>query len=333
MTVTSTKTTATMTPAPAAGCGRPRGGRFGAWRALAAFPAVAGSVLFMLVLTAALSPWQAPVFLVWLGAAGVFSTRAGERVAMRARGFRPLSARQREVLDPVFAAAVARCRVRAEQVDWYLHAGGQPTACVAGRRSLAVTEGALKAFVAGGLTHDHLQAILCHELAHLWQKATSGALAIGWLAAPGRLALRLVFRLACALSGRRRLGWGSGPLLLVGGGIALGSAVQHSQWTAALMLAGLGTAMLGTPLLDAAISRTAERAADRYAAEVGAGPDLAQALLAISGSPLARRRWAWGLMDSHPSVASRVRSLGIDQVAAPLRVRARRSPRRVLGSP
>lgn len=316
VTVTSADTTATTAATTPAACPRPRGGHFGGWRALAVFPAVAGSVLFMLVLTAALSRWQTPVFLLWLGAAGLLSTRPGEQLAVRARGFLPLSAWQRQALDPVFAAAVVRCGISSDQVDWYLHAGAQSNACVAGRRSLAVTEGALKTFVAGGMTHEHLQAILTHEIGHLAMGATSGALVVGWLAAPGRLAFRLVVSLACVLSGRRRLGWGSGLLLLVGGGMALQRAVQHSQWTAALMLAGLGTTLLATPLVDAAISRAAERAADRYAADVGAGPDLAGALLLIS-TPGPAKAWTGRLLDSHPDVASRVESLGTGEVACP----------------
>lgn len=314
MTFTSTTTTATTTTALPAGCARPRDGYFGAWRALAAFPAVAGSVLFMLVLTAALSRWQTPVFLVWLGASGVLSTGPGERLAVRARGFRRLSAPQRQALTPVVAATVARCGLSSEQVDWYFHSGAQPNACVAGRRSVAVTEGALEAFVAGRLTHDHLEAILTHEIGHLAQRATSGALAIEWLAAPGRLAFRLVVSLACLLSGRRQLGWGNGLLLLIGGGIALQRAVQHGQWTAALMLAGAAIATIATPLLDAALSRAPERAADRYAADVGAGSNLARCLLVIGGSQSARRGWTWGLLDSHPSLEDRVDALTANQM-------------------
>jgi Zn-dependent protease with chaperone function len=167
----------------------------------------------------------------------------------------------------------------------------------------------LKAFVAGRLTHDHLQAILTHELGHVTQGATSGALAMGWLAAPGRLAFRLVVCLACVLSGRRRLGWGSAFLLILGGAIALFRAVQRGQWTAAVMLAGVATALLATPLLDAAISRASERAADRYTMDLGAGLQLAEAMLRISNSNLPKG-WTGGLLDSHPSVASRVESLG-----------------------
>jgi hypothetical protein len=79
MTFTSTPTRATTMTALPAGCAPPRAGHFGAWRALAAFPTVAGSVLVMLVLTAALSRWQTPVFLLWLGAAGLLSLDPPDR--------------------------------------------------------------------------------------------------------------------------------------------------------------------------------------------------------------------------------------------------------------
>jgi Zn-dependent protease with chaperone function len=97
--------------------------------------------------------------------------------------------------------------------------------------------------------------------------------------------------------------------------------VQHGQWTAALMLAGAAIALLATPPLDAAISRAAERAADHYALAVGAGPDLAQALLRISDAD-SQKGWIGRLLDNHPSVASRVESLGTGEVAAPTRTAA-----------
>jgi len=93
------------------------------------------------------------------------------------------------------------------------------------------------------------------------------------------------------------------------GAIALVRAVQHNQWAAVLMLTGLAGAMIVTPLADAAISRAAERAADRYARELGAGPDLARALLVISGPAGPRKGPVTRLLDRHPSVASRVEVL------------------------
>jgi len=115
-------------------------GHFGAWRALAALPAAVGGAIVMLVLTAPLNAWQAPVLLLWLNGAVAFRTRDGERIALRAREFRHPSSQQWEVLGPVSSAALQRCGFQTSQVDWYVRAGSQPNACVAGRRSVAVTE-------------------------------------------------------------------------------------------------------------------------------------------------------------------------------------------------
>lgn len=68
---------------------------------------------------------------------------------------------------------------------------------------------------------------------------------------------------------------------------------------------GLAVATLPTPLFDAAICRTAERAAERLVIDMGVGQDLARALLRISGRRPSRR-WIERLFDGHPSVASRV---------------------------
>lgn len=176
-------------------------GHFGAWRALAALSAVVGGAIFMLVLTAPLDAWQPPVLLMWLSGAVAFSTRVGERIALRARGFRHPSAQQWEVLDPVSSAALQRCGFQTSQVDWYVRAGSQPNACVAGRRSVAVTEGALSMFVTGGLSRDQSAAILIHELGHNVSRATHFGLATRRLAA-GRIAFWGVMTAAEALSGR-----------------------------------------------------------------------------------------------------------------------------------
>jgi STE24 endopeptidase len=285
-----------------------RSGYFGAWHAVAALPAVVGGALFVLVLTSPLSAWQLPVMLLWLSGAFAFSSRVGERIALRALAFRRPSAQQRDVLGPVSSAALERCGFEESQVDWYVRAGSQPNACVAGRRSVAVTEGALSMFVTGGLSRDQFVAILIHELGHHATRATRFGLATRWLAAPGRLAFRGVFVVALVVTGRRRLGWGSGALLVAGSAIALGQSVQHHEWASAVLLAGLISGMLGTPLLVAMVSRSAERAADRLAIDAGVGQDLAQALLQIS-SPRPRNRRVFGLLDSHPSLASRVAAL------------------------
>jgi STE24 endopeptidase len=284
-----------------------RCGHFGAWRALAALPAMAGGGLVVLVLTAPFDAWQPPLLLLWLSGAAAFSTRVGERIALRAHGFRDPSALQWDVLGPVTSAALQRCGFQAPQVDWYVRAGSQPNACVAGRRSVAVTEGALSMFVTGGLSHDQFASILIHELGHHASRATHFGLATRWIAAPGRIAFRGVRAAALMIAGRSRLGWGSGVLLFTGGGVALARSVQHHHWSVALVLSGVAAATLATPW-DAAISRAAERTADRFAIDLGAGENLARALLLIS-EPRPCQGWSPRLLDRHPSVASRVEAL------------------------
>ena len=144
-----------------------RAGRFGAWRALVRLPSLLGGVVLSLVLTAALGRWQGPALLVWLGVGVLGSTPVGERLAVRLTlGLRPLSTSQRQLLEPVSAAALARCGLPGGSVDWYVQAGPQPNACVAGRRTVAVTQGALDSFLTGRLPTDLFAAVLVHELGH-----------------------------------------------------------------------------------------------------------------------------------------------------------------------
>ena len=126
-----------------------------------------GGVVLSLVLTAALGRWRGPALLVWLGVGVLGSTPLGERLAVSlALGFRPLSTSLRQVLETVSAEALARCGLPRGAVDWYVQAGPQPNAWVAGRRTVAVTQGALDSFLAGRLPADLFAAVLVHELGH-----------------------------------------------------------------------------------------------------------------------------------------------------------------------
>ncbi len=309
--MTTTTLTAGSTRTPRAGCTAPgpwlAGGHFGAWRAVVMLPAIIGGMLLMSALTAGLRAWGTPTFLLWLAGAAVVSTRWGERLAVRtAYGFRPLSGRECQLLEPVCETALARCDRPSGELDWYVQPGRQPNARVAGRHSIAVTDGALESFLAGRLPADLLSAVLTHELGHHATGATRFALAAGWLAAPGRLAFRVVLRLTVLTSGGRRPGRASCAVVAVGGGIAIAQAVQHRHWTSAGLLAAIAAALLATPLLDSAVSRASEHAADRYAGSMGAGPDLARALAMIGGAGVHQQR---RLLDRHPGLDDRLARL------------------------
>ena len=293
-----------------ASCLRLARGQFGTWRAVVMLPAIIVGMLLMLALTAGLRAWGTPTFLLWLAGAAVVSTRSGERLAVRtAFGFRPLSGPECQLLEPVFETALARCEQPSGELDWYVQPGRQQNARVAGRHSIAITDGALESFLAGRLPADLFRAVLIHELGHHATGATRFALATDWLAAPARLAFRVALRLAVLTSGGRRPGLASCAVVTVGTGIAIVQAVQQQRWASAALLASIAAALLATPMLNSAISRASEHAADRYASSIGAGPDLARALEMI-GAAGSRQRGGWRrTLDRHPSLDDRLRRL------------------------
>ena len=279
-------------------------GRFGAWRALTALPAICGGIALVLVLTAA---WAPLLFVLWVGCAGLWSTPFGERWAARAAlGFRPVPPSRWELIEPVCTAASVRCRLTAGSVGWYVKAGRQPNACAAGRRSVAVTDGAVESFLAGRLPPDLFEAVLVHELGHHATRAGRFVLAAGWLAWPGRLAFRTLLAVSMLLCGRRRIDRPPWLVIALGGGVAIVQGVQQGQWLTVAGVSAIAFALVVTPLLDAAVSRAGEYAADRYAVSVGVGPELARALVVISGSAATQRGLTSRGLDRHPSLPSRL---------------------------
>ena len=295
-----------------------RRGRFGAWRALVRLPSIIGGAAVALTLTAGLGRWQGPALLVWLGVGVLVSTPPGERLAARlVLGFRPLSASQRQLLGPVSTAALARCGLAPAAFDWYVQPGRRPNACIAGRRTHAVTQGALESFLAGRLPADLLAAVLVHELGHHATRAGRFGLAVSWYAGPGRLAFRLVVALAVLACGGRRPGRVTWLVVAAGGAVAIVQTALQRQWLSVTILSAVAFALIGTPLLDALISRASEHAADRYAAAVGAESELARALQVITEPSGLRHGVATRLLDRHPSVADRLTRLDEQAGALP----------------
>src|SRR3954466_7943184 len=88
------------------GAARRRGARFGLRRAVAAAPAVLGSLLLMLA-AGGLGRWAGALLLAWAACAAVLLTRGGERIAVRAghRFHRPSPA-QAAALQSAWATAL-----------------------------------------------------------------------------------------------------------------------------------------------------------------------------------------------------------------------------------
>ena len=286
-------------------------GHFGAWRALTAVPAMVGSVLLLLVLFGWLGEWEGALLLGWIGSGAAVLSRVGERVAVRVgAGFRRPTNAQLALLAPAWSSALARAGMAASEVDLYVQRSYEPNAFAAGGRSVAVTTGVLAKFQARRLGEEYLVAVLTHELGHHATRATKFALVTIWLALPWRFASRLVIGIGLATVGRRQ------PLRLLavvaGAGvvIALGQAVQQRQWAVAVVLSAVAVCAVVCPLADAAVSHRSEYAADRYAADVGVGPQLAGALQVLAGRQPRRVGLVARLLSRHPQVSRRIEALG-----------------------
>ena len=304
-------------PRPADAGAAARRGHTGQWRAVAALPTIAGSLFLLLVLFGVLGAGE-PAVPAWLAGAVVVSTRQGERWAVRAMlRFRRPDPVRAAAIGAVWERALAAAGCRPAQVELYLRRGAAVNAYAVGRRSVAVSTGAVDAVQAGWLGEEHLTAVVVHELGHHATGGTRFSLAVLWLVGPWRAALRLLGGSPPAVAGRRR------PRRLLAGVVvlalssAVGQAVRHDQWPAALVLVALAGCGAGCPLADAAAARRSEVAADRFAAACGMGAHLAAALeklTAVSDDP---PRGVARLLDPHPPLRHRIDALRADPQAAP----------------
>jgi STE24 endopeptidase len=294
-----------------AGAAPRRAGHFGAWRALSTVPAMVGSLLLLLVLFGWMAQWEDVVLLGWIASGAAVFSRAGERVAVRVgAGFRRPTRAQAALLASAWATALARCGLAASEVDLYVQRSRDPNAFAAGGRSVAVTTGVLAKFPTHRLGEEYLVAILAHELGHHATRATKFALVIVWLAAPWRLASRLVIGIGLATVGRRQPLRLLAVVVLAGVVVAVVQAVQQRQWAVAVVLSAVAVCAIVCPLVDAAVSRRSEYAADRYALAVGLGPQLAAALQVLSGGQRRRAGSGARLLLRHPEVGRRIAALG-----------------------
>ena len=291
------------------GSARGRIARFGLWRALAAAPAVIGSLLLLTLASGALGRWAGLLLLVWAAGAAVLTTRVGERITVRAacRFHRP-GPRHSAALRPAWATALRVTGTAAGDVELYVQTAQVPNAYAAGGRSVAVTSRVLQDYESGRLPEGQLVAVLVHELGHHATGAARPMLLVSFLAAPWRLAASLLTGLASILAGRqpRR---GVAIVVVAGLAVAVTRALLQGQWLVGGVLAFLGLAAVLCPLSHAAISRRSEFAADRFAADHGLALELAAALHAMDDGRRTACGWSRRLLASHPTPEQRILAL------------------------
>jgi Zn-dependent protease with chaperone function len=269
---------------------------------------VAGSLGVLLAAFGWLGPWSGPVLLGWLVATPVLRTAAGERRIVRlGRGFHALSVTDRETLAPVTADVLARSDLTAERIEWYVRRGDSSiNAYAAGRRSIAISEGLLHACTVGNIGADEVAGILGHEVGHLLDPTSRRRLLVAWLTGPWRMFQALLVLLVKMIA-RRAPGGRAGllvlPVVMVSAAVQL---IQVRAWAPLVGIVGLVIGVGLTPLVDAAMSRRAELAADDYAADAGVAPNLAAVLARSQRAPSGRIA---RLYEHHPPVSLRIERL------------------------
>ena len=288
---------------------RPRAARFGLGRAVAATPAMLGSLLLLTLVPVTLDRWVGLLFpFTWVAGAAVLMTRVGEQTTLRAAFgvHRPIPA-QAASLKPAWSAALAVTGTAARDVELYVQAARAPNAYAAGGHSVAVTSRVVEDHATGRLPEDQLVAVLVHELGHHATGATRPMLLLAWLTAPWRATASVLAGLASTLAGRHPR-QGLSIVVLAGLAVAVFRALQQGQWMAGGVLVVVGLTAVLVPLANAAISRRSEYAADRFAADHGLASELTAALRVLNNGNRAPRGW-WRLLSTHPTSEQRIKAL------------------------
>lgn len=250
-------------------------GHLGAWRALTALPAMLASAAVILVLFGWAGRWVELVLLGWLGCGLLALTRRGESIIVRLPcGFRRPTRTEQAVLAKAWTRLLSDCHIPVNSVDLYVQRSAAINAFATGSRSVAVTTRVIREYRAGHLNEQALTGLLAHELGHTVTAAVRYAPATAWLALPWLAGSRLVLRTASRLAGPQ-----SKPALaaitVIAVLVAIVQAAHQHAWAPAAVLIALAVFGTISPIADAALSRAAERSADRYAEQTGHGQDLA----------------------------------------------------------
>jgi STE24 endopeptidase len=280
------------------------------------------SVGLLLVLLRLLGPWQLPLLAAWLCAGPVLCCPAAERWAVRVLyGLRHRTPAEAALLEPILMAAAARCGESVTGMDLYVRDRRTANAFAVGRRSVALTSGLLDAYRRRVLTGAQMTALVAHEVGHqATGVASHGGLLATWWTMPWTALGRFATGVGRGLV--RGLPFGRASLLLVPV-IVVQAAVglsRRGQWTGLAALVLLVFAAAVQPLLEAAVARGAEYAADRYVAARGMGADLAAAL-GVLQRPAGRGVGQLGrLRADHPTTQDRIGRLQSHELSAPIGV-------------
>ncbi|MFJ8214432.1 M48 family metalloprotease [Streptomyces sp. NPDC096033] len=213
-------------------------------------------------------PYAIPLGL-WLAAGALAFHPPSEALLARyvLRLGRPLP-HELAVLAPVWREVTTRAGVDGTRYQLWIEDSEDPTASGAGGHLVIVTRHALET-----LPTSQLAAVFAHELGHHTAGHSWARLLAWWYALPGRL---VGWALAAAARSGRQVAKSVPTYAVVGAALLV---VLLSYRVLALTF-GLPLLLAVLPFLTAAVGRRTELRADRHAAALGFGPQLARVLTA-----------------------------------------------------
>ncbi|MEU3694802.1 M48 family metalloprotease [Streptomyces griseoviridis] len=244
-------------------------------------------------------PWWLP-FGCWSSSGALTFHRPSERLMARwLFGLRHPTPEEVRAIRPVWREVTARAGVDGAGYQLWVEDADDVNAMAAAGHIVGVTSHSLRT-----LPPDQLAGVLAHELGHHTRGHAWASLLVFWYTLPGRIAWRLLLRLAARAN---RLSTGTAAVLI---GILGAAAVALATATYGLVLLPVLT-----PYLAAAVSRRAELRADEHAAGLGFARQLMNVLsdesertTAAAVAP-ARARLIARLLSSHPDVHTRLHHL------------------------
>lgn len=273
-------------------------------------PHMAASVAVVFVLSYALDqlggpPWWIPLGCWAVSGALIFHRPFERTVARLLFGLRHPTPDEDRTLRTVWREVTARAGVDGGAYQLWIEESSKVNAAAAAGHIVAVTSHSLDA-----LPPAQLAGVLAHELGHHTRGHAWATLLVFWYALPGRVAWRLLLRLASRVD---RLSAGATALVVAVAAVAL--------FTLTTITYGLVFLPLATPYLAAALSRRAELRADEHAASLGFASQLMAVLqqedtgatvggtASSAGVQFEKQGVLTRLLDSHPDVHTRLHHL------------------------
>lgn len=237
-------------------------------------------------------------------------SRIGTNLVGLFQPWRKMAGREKTRLEPLFSEIIEQTNreygttYRLSDFKIKVTDNRIVNACALGYNTIAVNKGALNSF-----TDNQLQALLAHEMGHLYYRDSVRSCALIFSAFATRMIMWLyaIYAVIVAVIAEAEKGTKSGILTLV-------SLIPLLVFLPILIFNWIGAKVF--TLLNMAMSRKAEYRADAFSASLGYKSDMISALEVLDELSAGSDNSFMGkLMSTHPATMLRIGALEDDEVA------------------